>query len=245
MGWPQAMTKSISLVWLCCIWVSSGRRAIGSLLENEQLPYVRSAGRHSGKSSLTSMLLAMNPTVAGRVSSAHDLHSSRKSPTQRIIPTPRRQGIAMQQDSPPAADRIAAIIPYMLPSIDVYRYGAEIYADNPAVRAVAAAFYPLVQSLQSSQWATLVLFIGLSTIARSQNYPVFLRFNVMQALIVDIVIIILTFLAPVLGFLVGQGIADTALYLSIMTVIVYSIVSIILVRLQTKCQSCLMPLRCR
>jgi len=122
------------------------------------------------------------------------------------------------EESPDVADRIAAIAPYFLPAADVFKYGVDFYS-NPVIGGVAELFFPLVQSLETSRWISFVLFIGMSSLTRNPNYPMFLRFNIQQALILDIALI----LVGLFGNLIPIPFLNDAIYVVTTAVLLYCI----------------------
>jgi len=55
---------------------------------------------------------------------------------------------------------------------------------------LAYQFLPVVNAFQSVPFAGLVLFIGLSTFTRNTGLSRFVRFNIQQAILLDILIVI-------------------------------------------------------
>lgn len=95
-----------------------------------------------------------------------------------------------QNDEPEIADRLIGSAVYLLPLLDGFPYGAYIYQSVPPVGEVAYTFLPFVNAFQSVPFAGFVLFIGLSTFTRNMNLSRFVRFNIQQAILLDILIII-------------------------------------------------------
>ena len=91
---------------------------------------------------------------------------------------------------PDAAERAAAAAPYLLPCLDGFFYGAYVYATIPLLGSAALGFLPVVNAFQSLPFAGLILFIGLSTFTRNPGLSRFVRFNIQQALLLDIVLLI-------------------------------------------------------
>ena len=95
---------------------------------------------------------------------------------------------------PDIADRLIASGVYLLPFLDGFPYGLFVYKTVPGVGDAAFALLPLVNAFQSVPFAGLILFFTLSYFARSQNLSRFVRFNIQQAILLDIVLIIPGFL---------------------------------------------------
>ena len=96
----------------------------------------------------------------------------------------------MQQGDAALVDRAAAATVYILPLLDGFRYGSFIYANVPAVGNAAYSVLPFVNAFQSLPFAGLILFVGLSTFTRNTGLSRFVRFNIQQALLLDILLVI-------------------------------------------------------
>lgn len=103
--------------------------------------------------------------------------------------------VTMQQ--PSASDRAAASLVYLLPALDGFGYGTYVYQNIPPLGAVAYQLLPIVNGFESLPFGGLVLFIGLSFFTRNQGLSRFVRFNIQQALLLDIALIIPDLFTPV------------------------------------------------
>ena len=72
-------------------------------------------------------------------------------------------------------------------------YGSFVYANVPPVGALAYNFLPFVNAFNSLPFAGLILFFGLSFFTRNQGLSRFVRFNIQQAILLDIVLLIPSF----------------------------------------------------
>ena len=93
-------------------------------------------------------------------------------------------------DSDDTIDKAVAAAVYLFPALDGFQYGAYVYSTIPPLGAVAYNLVPFVNAFQSLPFAGLILFIGLSTFTRNTGLSRFVRFNIQQALLLDIVLII-------------------------------------------------------
>ena len=101
--------------------------------------------------------------------------------------------MAREPAGPDAVERVAASVVYLLPCVDGFPYGSYIYANVPPVGALAYNVLPFVNAFQNLPFVGLVLFIGLSAFSRNAGLSRFVRFNIQQALLLDIVLIIPSF----------------------------------------------------
>lgn len=94
-------------------------------------------------------------------------------------------------DSPSAPQRIVASLGYFLPLLDGVRYGAYLFRQYPITQLLVQPVLPLYQVYTSVPGASFVAFFGLY-IAVVQNTKLsrYVRYNVMQAIILDVLLIL-------------------------------------------------------
>ncbi|CAM9261617.1 unnamed protein product [Phaeothamnion confervicola] len=89
------------------------------------------------------------------------------------------------------ADRLLSTLPYALPFLDGVDYGRYIYALAPGLgEAVYSVFGSTIALWKGTPLVAFGAFIGLTFLARNQSLPRFVRFNVQQAILLDIGLII-------------------------------------------------------
>ena len=119
---------------------------------------------------------------------------ARSSPAQlrpRLPQLARATILRMQKgDDAELVERAAAAAVYLFPAFDGFQYGAYVYKTIPPIGAIAYNLVPAVNAFQSLPFAGFILFIGLSYFSRNANLSRFVRFNIQQALLLDIVLII-------------------------------------------------------
>jgi len=112
---------------------------------------------------------------------------------------PGRQG---GNEIPGTTDRIVSCLPYLLPLLDGDRYGRFIFALVPFLGTVDAIvlgpFHLLYTAIPFGQF---LAFIGLSILSRNPNISRPVRYNMQQALLLDILLIF----PSLLGRLAGIG----------------------------------------
>jgi hypothetical protein len=96
-------------------------------------------------------------------------------------------------------DRLFASLPYLLPLMEVcllafsyaMRYGIGLFAQVPALQLILVPLAPLIRVYTSFPFAGLIVFILLLTlVVRNTNINHFIRFNTMQAILLDIILIL-------------------------------------------------------
>jgi hypothetical protein len=115
------------------------------------------------------------------------------------------------------ADRAFACLPYLLPIIEALPFGLYLMALFPPLRLIFIPLIPFIQIYSTVPFAGLIIFFVLFlAVVRNLNIAHFIRFNTMQALLVDIVLTLFSLLfgnilLPALGDnLITQTLANTA-----------------------------------
>jgi uncharacterized membrane protein len=91
------------------------------------------------------------------------------------------------QSSQTAADRFFGGLAYLLPIADVYFFGVFVFEQFPIVRELYTPLLPLVQI--NNGFGGFILFLGLYIgVAINPRISRFIRFNVIQAILIGILI---------------------------------------------------------
>jgi uncharacterized membrane protein len=102
-------------------------------------------------------------------------------------------------------DRIFASLPYLLPLIEGLLQFGQLLQQFPSLQFLFLPLIPLIALYQRlGSWGSLIIFFVLFlAVVRNERIPHFIRFNAMQALLLDILLILmglfLGILQPVLG----------------------------------------------
>jgi uncharacterized membrane protein len=125
-------------------------------------------------------------------------------------------------------DRIFACLPYLLPMIEGLVLGSFLLRQFPALGVVFLPLFPLMQIYRSIPFAGLIVFFALFLlVVRNEKISHFIRFNTMQAILLDIVIFLCTILLEILSPVPGAGFAiqtiANTIFLGIVAAVVYSI----------------------
>lgn len=87
-------------------------------------------------------------------------------------------------------DRVLASLPYLLPLFDGLRYGRYFLTQFPIFTRLLAPIAPLYQIFQTVPFASIVVFFAVYLgIVQNQNLNRFVRFNAMQAVLIDILLV--------------------------------------------------------
>jgi uncharacterized membrane protein len=135
-------------------------------------------------------------------------------------------------------DRIFASLPYLLPLIEGLLQFGQYLIQFPAVQLIFLPLMPVIVLYRSlGSWGGLIIFFVLFlAVVRNERINHFIRFNTMQALLLDIVLILFSMgfeillSAPGMGAsLIGKTLVNIV-FLGIVAACGYSIVQTILGR---------------
>ena len=92
----------------------------------------------------------------------------------------------------PFWQRLLALLAYLLPWSDAVLFGASLFELFPVLQLLAAPALPLLSLQRLVPFGGFLLFLALFLgVVRNQRVPYFIRFNVLQAILLDIVLILL------------------------------------------------------
>ena len=127
------------------------------------------------------------------------------------------------------SDRIFASLPYLLPLVEGLVFGSFLFRQFPALQVVFVPLLPVLVFYGSIPFAGLIIFFALFLlVVRNEKISHFIRFNTMQAILLDIVVILCSFVLQILTPIPGTGFAIQTLantiFLGIVAAVVYSVV---------------------
>ena len=132
-------------------------------------------------------------------------------------------------------DRIFASLPYLLPLIDGLPFGRFLFAQFPVLQLLLIPLAPFVQLYNRLPFASLIIFFALYLgVVRNENISHFIRFNAMQAILLDIVLMLCGLVLPIFSNgLQVAFIAETLsnmVFLGVFAAFVYAVVQSLLGR---------------
>ena len=133
----------------------------------------------------------MLPCILALLVPAHALRASHaiRASQAPLIRTSSPVMMAQSDDADPV-DRAFAAAVYFFPITDGFQFGKFIYQQVPPVGFLAQAIYPSIQAFDAIPFSGLIFFFGLSALSRNPGLSRFLRFNLQQAILLDIAFII-------------------------------------------------------
>ena len=97
------------------------------------------------------------------------------------------------------SDRIFASLPYLLPLVDGLMFGQFLFQQFPVLQLLLIPLAPLMQ-IYRLPFASLIIFFALYLgVVRNENISHFIRFNAMQAILLDIVLMLCGLVLPILA----------------------------------------------
>ena len=134
----------------------------------------------------------------------------------------------------PFWQRFLAPLVYLLPWSDAIPLGLGpngLFMQYPILRPFILPAIPIIQLEQSVPFGLgglLLFFILFLSVVRNPNVPYFLRFNTLQALLTDIVLIILSFAFSILIQPLGSSLLLTTLsstvVIAVLSILIFSLV---------------------
>jgi uncharacterized membrane protein len=127
------------------------------------------------------------------------------------------------------SDRIFASLPYLLPMIEVVTFGVFLLNQFPPLALVFAPILILWSFYRSVRYAGLIIFFALLLlVVRNEKISHFIRFNTMQAILLDIIIFLFNILMDVVRLIPSGGFAiqtlSTTIFLGIVGAVGYSVI---------------------
>ncbi|MGD1808348.1 Tic20 family protein [Dapis sp. BLCC M126] len=125
-------------------------------------------------------------------------------------------------------DRIFACLPYLLPLLDGLVYGRYLFQQFPPLQLILIPLGPLLQIYRGIPFLGFIVFFALFLlVVRNNNISHFIRFNTMQAILLDIVLILCGLILSILGGSLGGFIMETLsnmIFLGILGSCIYTVV---------------------
>jgi hypothetical protein len=132
------------------------------------------------------------------------------------------------------ADRIFASLPYLLPLIVGVQFASFLFRQFPVLAVFFIPLQPLLSLYYGFPFAGLIIFfVLLFAVVRNENISRFIRFNTMQAILLNILLIVVGLVVQLLGnalpILAIQTLYNM-LFLGTVAAVVYSVVQSLLGR---------------
>ncbi len=132
----------------------------------------------------------------------------------------------------PGWQRFLGLLIYILPWSDALPFGKNLFTEFPWLNWLTLPAIPLLIIEQTIPFGSLLLFFFLFlVVVRNPKIPYFLRFNALQALLVDITVVILSYafqivFKPFGPSLIVRTLSNTVM-VSILAIMIFAIVECI------------------
>ena len=132
----------------------------------------------------------------------------------------------------PVWQRVVAPLVYLLPWSDAIPFGGPLFQQYPWMQWFTLPVLPLAlleRSVPFGLGGLLLFFVLFLAVVRNPNVPYFLRFNTLQALLTDIVIMVLGFafgilLRPIAGGSLLVSTLSSTIVMAVLAILVFALV---------------------
>jgi len=131
--------------------------------------------------------------------------------------------------NPPLWQRLLAVAAYLLPWSDAVPFGRSLFGLWPLLQWLSVPALPVALLQQAVPFGGFVLFLVLFlAVVRNSRVPYLIRFSVLQAILIDIVLVLLSLLFSVLLAPLGAGFAlrtlSNTVFLGALVVVLFGVV---------------------
>jgi uncharacterized membrane protein len=129
----------------------------------------------------------------------------------------------------PIWQRLLALLAYLLPWSEGVPFGRSLYGIFPPLQWLTLPVIPVLMLQRLVPFGTFLLFLVLFlAVVRNPKVPYFIRFNVLQAILLDIVLVLLGLAFNVLLTPLGGGFAlrtlSNTVYLGTLALVLFAVV---------------------
>ena len=129
---------------------------------------------------------------------------------------------------PSLGSRMLGVLLYMIPWSDSIKFGNHLYIKYPFTQIIQVPAIPIFLIERLIPFGSLLLFLAIFLgLVRNSKVPYFLRFNALQSLLINIGIIIISFIFQIFLSPFGNSLIirtfSTTLLISIFSIIVYCV----------------------
>ena len=131
--------------------------------------------------------------------------------------------------NPPLWQRLLAAAAYLLPWSDAVPFGRSLFEVLPTLRLLSLPALPLALLEQLVPFGGFVVFLALYLgVVRNGRVPYLVRFSVLQAILLDIVLVLLSLVFSVLLSPLGAGFAlrtlSNTVFLGALVLVLFGVV---------------------
>jgi uncharacterized membrane protein len=125
--------------------------------------------------------------------------------------------------------RILSCLPYLLPLFYSLAFSGSFFNIFPSLQKFRLRLEPIIQFYDSIPFINIIVFLALFfLVVRNDKVPHIIRFNTMQALLVNILLALASIILPILSNVDSSGILSSTLYstvfLGVIAIFIYSVI---------------------
>ena len=129
---------------------------------------------------------------------------------------------------PSIGTRVLGVLLYMIPWSDSLTFGNHLYIKYPFIQLIQIPAIPIILIERSIPFGSLLLFLAIFLgLVRNSKISYFLRFNALQSLLINIGIIIISFIFQIFFSPFGNSLIirtfSSTLLISLFSVITYCV----------------------
>ncbi len=127
----------------------------------------------------------------------------------------------------PLWQKAIGILIYMLPWSHALPFGKYLFIDFPFIQWLAIPALPIIMIIRGIPFGNLLLFFVLFlAVIRNPKIPYFLRFNTLQALLIDIALVLINYAFQIiiepLGEVLFVRTLFSTVFIAILTVVIFA-----------------------
>ena len=129
----------------------------------------------------------------------------------------------------PYWQRLIGMYLYMLPWSDSLPFGWNLFGQFPILRWLGAPVLPILILERTLPFGGLILFLGIFIgIVRNQKVPYFIRFNGLQALLINIIVILSGYIFQIFTRPLETGLIlrtlSSTIFITFLTLVIYALI---------------------
>ncbi|MCO5608102.1 hypothetical protein L7F22_062308 [Adiantum nelumboides] len=152
----------------------------------------------------------------------------------QVVSSRRRRMVMVARLGGAYMERALGAVGYVLPLLDGMQYGRYVFAQYPASEALFRPLFPLLRLYSSIPFSNFVFFFTLYlALVRNPSFGRFVRFNAMQACVLDVLIVLPLIAQRILSPRSGLGldllvIFYNSIFVALLAAVVFAVVSCLL-----------------
>ncbi len=132
----------------------------------------------------------------------------------------------------PNWQKLLGALIYLLPWSDAIPFGSNLFLEFSFLQWLAIPALPIIVIEQTIPFGSLIIFFALYLgVIRNSSIPYFIRFNTLQALLIDITVILTTYAFRVLVIPIGINMIlktlSSTIFIGMLAIVVFALIQCI------------------